>query len=418
MSSAPSHAAASSDGDAADGPPPAHSLPRREFILLLALLTAMTAMSIDIMLPALPEIGRALGVANPNDLQLVVIVYFSGLAAGQLFWGPVSDRFGRRAPLLAGLAVYVGATLLATLAPSFDLLLLARLVQGFGGGASRTIATAIIRDLYAGRQMAQVISTVMMVFICVPILAPAVGQGAMRLGSWAGPFYVLLTAGSVAAVWSAWRLPETRKTAGQPPFSLAGALRLVLGSTVTCGYGAAAGLTLGCLITYISSAQQIFGGLYRLGDLFPYAFGGIAMTMLLAYFTNSRLVQRLGMRRLSHLALVAFLATSCVLMALSSIVHPPLVVYGSLLAVCFYLFGLMQPNFNAIAMQPVGHAAGTASSLLGSFTTVTGAVLGGMIARQFNGTVLPLAAGFAILSACALMCIVAVEGRSGLFRGE
>ena len=403
------------------GEPAALSIPFSEFIGLMAILMAMTALSIDIMLPALPEIGSVFGVVNANDRQLVIGSYFLGLALGQLFWGPVSDRLGRKAPLLAGLAIFVTATLAATMASSFTLLLAARLIQGFGGAAARTISTAIIRDLFDGRQMAKVMSTVMMVFIIVPILAPSIGQVVIGFGTWANAFYVLLLVGSVASVWSAWRLPETAaariKTHGAP-LSLQDGVWLVARSPATRAYGLAAGLTFGCLVTYISSAQQVFAGIYGLGKLFPIAFGGVALGIAMASFTNAQLVQRIGMRRLSHTALVAFLGVSLLLVVINALTRPPLYVYWPLLATCFYLFGLMQSNFNAIAMHPVGQAAGTASSLLGFSTTAIGAILGGSIARQFDGTALPLAMGFVVLSLCALISISAYEGRNGMFRGE
>lgn len=396
-------------------------IPFREFIGLMALLMAMTALSIDIMLPALPEIGAALGVTTANDRQLVISSYFLGLAGGQLFWGPVSDRLGRKLPLLAGLAIFVVATMAAAGAASFKMLLAARLIQGFGGAAARTISMAIIRDLFAGRQMAKVMSTIMMVFISVPILAPSVGQGVIGFGGWKATFYVLLLVSSVAAIWSALRLPETsaiRFAAHGKPLSLVAGIRLVLGSPATIAYGLAAGLTFGCLVTYISSAQQVFVDIYGLGRLFPLAFGGVAVGIALASYTNARLVQRLGMRRLSHTALVSFLGVSLLLAAIASVIQPPLIVFWPLLALCFFLFGLMQSNFNAIAMSPVGQAAGTASSLLGFSVTAIGAILGGSIARHFDGTVLPLALGFVVLSAAALLVIAVCEGRNGLFRGE
>ena len=403
------------------GQPAVLTIPFREFIGLMAILMALTALSIDIMLPALPEIGAVFGIADANDRQLVVGSYFLGLAVGQLFWGPVSDRFGRKAPLMVGLSIFVLGTVAATVAASFQWLLVARLVQGFGGAAARTISTAIIRDLFAGRQMAKVMSTVMMVFIIVPILAPSVGQAVISFGSWTNAFYVLLVVGSIAAVWAALRLPETaaaRIETHGAPLSLTAGLRMVLRSPATRAYGLAAGLTFGCLVTYISSAQQVFVDIYGLGRLFPVAFGSVALGIALASFTNSRLVQRIGMRRLSHTALVGFLSVSVLLAGISASTRPPLFLVWFMLVMCFYLFGLMQSNFNAIAMHPVGQAAGTASSLLGFSTTAIGAILGGTIARQFNGTVLPMALGFAALSLCALIAVTAYEGRNGLFRGE
>ena len=392
------------------------ALPYREFICLLALVTSMTAMSIDIMLPSLPEIGRHFAVAEPNDRQLVVIAYMLGMAGGQLVWGPASDRLGRKPPLLAGLAVFIAATVAATLATSFAMLLAARFVQGLGGAAGRTIATAIVRDLFSGRQMAKVMSTIMMVFIMVPILAPGVGQIAASLGSWRSPFLVLLVAGSIAAAWAALRLPETHPASGS--VSLSAALRLVLGSPVTMGYCGATCAMFGCLVSYISSAQQIFGEAYGMGAAFPLAFGGVACGIALAHFLNARLVPRFGMRRLSHAALVAFLATSLLLALLCALTWPPLAVVLALVCACFFLYGLTQANFNAIAMQPVGQAAGMAAAVLGFTMTTVGALAGGLIARLFDGSALPLAAGFTVLAAAALLAIYSVEGRQGMFRGE
>jgi DHA1 family bicyclomycin/chloramphenicol resistance-like MFS transporter len=402
-----------------DSAPPQLQLPFFEFIVLLAVLMAMTALSIDVMLPVLPEIGEAFKVATPNDRQLVVASYLVGLALGQLGWGPISDRMGRRTPLLIGLAIFVAAGVAALSVTSFNLLIAARFVQGLGGAAARIVATAIIRDLFSGRQMSRVMSTVMTVFILVPVLAPSVGQAVAQFGGWRATFLVLIGVGLLAIAWSGFRLPETRAAHGPAgPLGLRKAFRLVMGSRATVAYGVASGFTFGCLVTYISSAQQIFVDVFKLGPLFPIAFGAVASAMAFASFTNARLVQRIGMRRLSHSALVAFTLVASALAVIALLTEPPLIVVGPMLAGCFFLFGIVQPNFNAIAMQPVARAAGLAASLIGSYTTAAGAVVGALIARQFDGTVLPLSAGFAILGFCALMTVFAYEGASGMFRGE
>ncbi len=401
--------------------PPKLPLAYGEFIGLLAWLMAMTALSIDIMLPALPAIAKTFAITNENDRQLIVAAYLVGMAAGQLVWGHISDRIGRRPPLLAGLAIYTLCALAALLAPTFQSLIFARVLQGFGGAAARTLGTAIVRDVFAGREMARIMSFVMMVFIMVPVLAPAVGQGLLFYGDWRWCFMALVISGLVAMMWVAIRLPETWLTKGpsaRPSVSLATSVRTVIGNPVTRAYGLAAGLTFGCLVSYITSAQQIFVDVYDLGSLFPLAFGGIAASMAVAAFTNSQLVLRLGMRRLSHLALVAFVIVSSTLAALSLIGKPPLPVVLACLAMCFYLFAIIQANFNAIAMHPIGHVAGMGSSMLGAFVTFCGVMLGGAIGRSFNGTVLPLALGFALLGSCALVVVFLLEGRRGMFRGE
>jgi MFS transporter, DHA1 family, multidrug resistance protein len=261
---------------------------------------------------------------------------------------------------------------------------------------------------------------IMMVFILVPMLAPSVGQLIILVGSWRWLFAVLLIASLTALVWASCRLPETQPplAAGARRRTVGEALALVLSNGVTFGYGIASGFVLGLLVAYIASSQQVFGSGYGLGKLFPFAFGSVACAIALASFTNSRLVRRLGMRRLSHTALVAHVGISAALALLGAIFPLPLWLALGGLAACAFLYGLILANFNAIAMQPMGQAAGMAASLTGSYSTVVGALLGTLIARQFDGTILPLFTGFAILGFCALLSVLVVEGRAGLFRGE
>ena len=395
-------------------------LPFREFITLMGLLMSMTAMSIDIMLPALPDIGATLGAQDASSLPLVVSVFMFGMAVGQLVWGPLADRFRRRRPLLLGVALFVLATTLAATTQSFSQFLAARFLQGIGGSVGRIIVTAVVRDLFVGRQMARVMSMVMMVFILVPMLAPTVGQLIILVGSWRWLFAVLLTAGLTALIWASTRLPETQPplAAGMRRHTVGEALALVLTNPVTLGYGIASGFVLGLLVAYIASAQQVFGTGYGLGKLFPFAFGSVAGAIAVASFTNARLVRRLGMRRLSHTALVVHLSLTAALTLLGTIVPLPLWLALGGMAGCFFLHGLMLSNFNAIAMQPMGQAAGMAASLTGSYATATGALLGTLIAGRFDGTILPLYTGFVVLGACALLSVFLVEGRAGLFRGE
>jgi MFS transporter, DHA1 family, multidrug resistance protein len=392
----------------------------REFVALMALLMSMTAMSIDIMLPALPEIGASLGVLDHSKLPLVVTVFMFGMAIGQLIWGPLADRFGRRRPLLLGILLFAFATTVAMTTRDFSQILAARFLQGIGGSVGRIIVTAIVRDLFVGREMARVLSMVMMVFILVPILAPSVGQIILLVASWRWLFAVLLTAGVISLTWAALRLPET-----QPPLApgacqrtLGQALRLVLSQRITFGYGIASGFVLGILVAYISSSQQVFGNAYGLGKLFPFAFGGVGCAIALASFTNARLVRRLGMRRLSHTALIAHLGLSSTLALLGTMIALPLWFALGGMAASFFFYGLILSNFNAIAMQPMGQTAGLAASLTGSYSTAAGALFGTLIAAKFDGTILPLFTGFALLGVCALLTVLAVEGRSGLCRGE
>lgn len=398
---------------------PAVSIPLSfiEFVGLTAALMALTALSIDIMLPALPEIGSALGVDNQNDRQLVVILYMAGFAAGQLIYGPLSDRLGRRPVLLAGLAIFVAGTIAALVSQSFYWLLAARIVQGLGAASPRVMAMAVVRDLYSGRQMARVMSFAMMVFIIIPVFAPSIGQGLIHLGDWYWTFYALLAIGLGLTVWAGSRLPETAPSARgvEQPLAFSQSLKMAILDPQTVAYGTATGFMFGCLLSYVASAQQLFVDVFDVGSMFPLLFGAVASTMAVASFINARLVGRLGMRRVSHIALVSFLIASLCLTAASELGVATLPVFAILVATTFFLFGLIAPNFNALAMETQGHNAGMASSVVGSLSTSIGAVAGGLIGHAFDGSVLPLSLGFAGCSLIAFLIVLWAEGPAGLF---
>jgi DHA1 family bicyclomycin/chloramphenicol resistance-like MFS transporter len=369
------------------------------------------------MLPALPNIATALGVTDPNDRQSIIISYVLGFSLGQLFYGWLSDHYGRKPVLMVGLGVFVIGSVIAVLSSSFLLLLGARAVQGLGAAAPRVIAIAIVRDLYSGRQMARVMSFAMMVFITIPVLAPSLGQGLLEVGTWRWNFDALLIGGLLLAVWSGLRLPETRrKDDAAHPLSLGASLKLAIETPQTLGYALGGGLMFGCLMGYVSSAQQVFVDVFRLGEEFPIAFGAIASLLAVAAFTNANLVERLGMRRLSHMALTGFVLVSLFLTGVAAAGFATLPVFAVLMGVLFFQFGLIAPNFNALAMEPQGHNAGMASSLVGFASTGAGAVFGAIIGRLFDGSVVPLTLGFACLSLAAFAVVVWIEGLKGLYR--
>lgn len=390
-----------------------------EFIAMMAALMALTALSIDIMLPALPQIREDFGLADPNRQQLVVTAYVLGFALGQLFHGPISDRLGRRRVLLAGLAVYAVASFACLVSGAFEGLLVARFVQGAANAAPRVVAIAVVRDVYGGRRMAEVMSFVMMVFIIVPVLAPSIGGLFLLAGSWQLIFAFLCLVAVAVFAWVGLRLPETRGPEERQPMTLAWlatAFGTALRNRQTLGYTLATGAAFGCLMGYINSAQQVFVELYGLGALFPLVFGGVAAALAVASFVNSRLVGDLGMRVVSHAALLGFAAAACLHAALALAGGlPPLPVFIGLLALCLFCFGLMMPNFNALAMEPMGRIAGTASSFVGATTTGVAAVIGLWIGQHYNGTALPLLIGFA-LCGLASLTIVLVTERGRLFR--
>ncbi len=388
-----------------------------EFVCLTAGLMAITALAIDIMLPALPQIASTFGVSNENDRQLIVVLYMAGFAGGQIFFGPLSDHYGRKPVLMLGLAIFIAGTVGALWATSFEMLLVARLEQGIGAAAPRIIAIAVVRDLYAGRQMARVMSFVMMVFITIPVFAPSVGQALVHIGNWHWIFFVLLLMASAAALWSGIRLPETARPAlgVERPMTLRQSFFAAVLDPQTAGYGAAGGFMFGCLLAYVASAQQVFVDVFGIGDVFPIVFGAIASAIAFASFANARLVGRLGMRRVSHTALAGFIGVSAVLVLAAAFGVAGFWAFAVAIGLGFFLFGLIAPNFNAIAMEPQGHNAGMASSVIGALSTAIGAVAGGLVARSFDGSIFPIAAGFAICSLIGGLIVLAVEGPSGLF---
>ncbi len=397
-----------------DGPAP--SFP--EFVALMAGLMALVALSVDVMLPALDQIRDDLGVLDPNRQQLVIASFMLGFALGQIVYGPLSDRFGRRPVLFAGLGLYVVASVACIWAGSLDALLVARFIQGIGTASPRIVAVAVVRDTFEGRRMAEVMSFTMMVFIIVPILAPGIGEAILFAGDWRLIFGFLgLVALSVLG-WTMLRLPETRAVADREPLSaawLASALRQTVTTRLTLGYSLATGMVFGALLAYVSSAHQIYTQIYGLGSWFPVVFGIVAVGMAAAGLINGRLVRRVGMRRMSHAALLGFAVAGIGLAVLGHLGGPPpLVLFVLLLGVALFCFGLIMPNFNAIAMEPMGRIAGTASSFIGAVTTAMAALLGGWVGQHYDGTVGPLSLSFAILGLASL-AIVLVTERGRLF---
>ncbi|MBS0529812.1 MAG: multidrug effflux MFS transporter [Proteobacteria bacterium] len=388
-----------------------------EFLAIVASIMALNPFATDMMLPAMPEIGAAFGITNANHIQTVVSVYLAGFGAGQFIMGPLSDRFGRRPILIGGMLLYCVASLLSVIAPSFEMLLLARALQGVGTSATRVIATSIVRDCYAGRRMASVISLAMMIFVAVPVLAPSVGQAIMLFAEWRGIFMVLTAYGLLALLWSAIRLPETLPVKGRKPLTASNvfdSFRQTLTNRQTIGYALAAGGIQSVVFAYVFSSQQIFTVVYGLGHYFPLAFAAIAIGIAAAGFLNSRIVGRYGMRVISHSALMGSLAIAAVTMLAAWHGWLSFPVYMVLAIANMFAFGLMFSNFTALAMEPQGHIAGTASSLFGSITTLIGSAAGALIGQDFNGTMLPFTTGAFLCTLAALVIVIGTE-RGRLF---
>ena len=377
--------------------------PFGEFVALAAFMMGITAFAVDNVLPAFPALGIRFAVSDPNRLQLLVYVYMLGFGAMHLVYGPASDIFGRRPAFLAGLAVFLAGCVAAMLAPNYETLLAARVLQGAGAAAGRVVAVAIVRDRFQGREMARVMSLTMMVFITVPIFAPAIGGAILLVGDWHAIFGTMLVLGVALGLWFARRMPETLRSDNRMPFavgSIAASFRATATCRTTLGYSTAFACMFGSIMAYVGSSQQIFAGeVYALGAWFPLAFGSIALMMGVAGFVNSRLVRRYGMHRLSHVALLAFVMMAVVqcAAALAFSGRPPLLLFAAILGASQFLTSLAMPNCNALAMEPLGRIAGTASSLIGFYTTLVGAALGGVVGQHFDGTVTPLAFGYLFL---------------------
>jgi len=384
----------------------------REFVAIVAAIMALNPLAMDLMLPALPDVATAFHIDNANRVQAVLSVFLTGFGAGQFIMGPLSDRFGRRPILLGGLIVYGIASLLAIIAPTFETLLLARALQGLGTAAARVIATSIVRDCYSGRRMASVMSLAVMIFISVPVIAPSFGQAIMLLAEWHGIFIVLLVYGVLTLSWIIIRLPETLPFSERKSLAIgdvANNFLQAIKNRQTFGYAIAAGSVQGILFGYVLSSQQIFTGIYGLGHYFPLAFAAIAIGIAVAGFLNSRIVGRYGMRMISHIALVGQLAVAVVMLTAALIGALPLWLLMILATASLFTFGLMFSNFSALAMEPQGHIAGTASSLFGSITTLIGIAVGTAIGQYYDGTLVPLATGALLGSVVALAVVLVVE---------
>lgn len=394
-----------------------------EFVTLISMMMALTALSIDAMLPALQQIADDLSVQNTNDRQLVVSVIFLGLAAGQLFFGPLSDSVGRKPAIYGGFALYILGSLLAMTATVFPVLLAGRVLQGIGVSSPRAVTMALVRDQYAGRGMARVMSFVMSVFIFVPMLAPIMGQGVLLFAGWRAIFGVFVLLTLILTAWLALRQPETLPAERRIPFTwrrIAGALGEIVRSRVALGYTLTAGLVSGAFIGYLNSAQQIFQDQYALGELFPLIFALVASAIGLASFLNARLVMRFGMRFLVKWALLAIFGLALVgaLLGLLTAGQPILPLFLAYLMLSFFCVGILFGNMNALAMEPLGHIAGIGAAVVGSLSTFVSAFLGALIGQSYNGTVLPLILGIAILAGLGLLVVAWVEKQPALAKAS
>ncbi len=381
-----------------------------EFVALMAMMMSLVALSIDAILPALPDIGRDLGVVRANDTQLVISLLFLGFAAGQLIYGPLSDAVGRKPTVYLGFGIIAVGSILSLTGTSFPMMLAGRFLQGVGVAGPRTVTLALVRDRYEGRTMARVMSFVMGIFILAPVVAPALGQGVLLFAGWRAIFGFYLGLVVVVSIWFGIRQPETLAPDRRIPFTaarIAAAAREVLFNRVAFGYTIASGFVFGSFVGYLNSSQQIFQQLYGLGRLFPLYFGIGALSVGCASFVNAGLVMKHGMQLLAVRALQSVSGLSVAFFALAYALggQPPLWLFMIYLLLVFFSVGILFGNLNALAMQPVGHVAGTGAAIIGSLATFISIVLGTAVGQAYNGTILPLVGGFAGFSIASLLVV-------------
>ncbi len=392
-------------------------LPAREFTLLIAMLTALTALAIDAMLPALGEIGGDLGVVRENNRQLVLSALFLGFALGQVAYGPLADRFGRKPAMYGGLGLFVLGCLLSMGAWNYEAMLAGRFLQGIGAAGPRVVCLTLVRDRYEGREMARVMSFIMAVFVIIPTVAPALGQAMMLVSGWRAIFGALLVFAMTGLIWFAIRQPETLKPERRVPLSIgpiAAAMAQVGSNRAAVGYTAAAGLVFGGFLGYLNSAQQIFQEQFQVGALFPTYFAMLSLAFAAASYVNGKLVIRYGMRKLAIRSIMGLCVFSVVFLValVPADGLAPLWVFLLWGAGAFFCLGAVFGNVNALAMEPFGHIAGIAAALIGSFTSLLSMLLGAVIGQFYDGTLLPLVGGFAFLGIASL-CAMSWAGRGG-----
>ncbi|WP_127714350.1 multidrug effflux MFS transporter [Halobacteriovorax sp. HLS] len=380
------------------------------FIVLMAFLMSLIALSIDAMLPALNHIRESLAVVNENDIQLVISTIFLGMSFGLMLYGPLSDSIGRKKPLYLGLSIFCVGSLISLLSHSIEVMLLGRFLQGFGASSCRVVSVAMIRDKFHGPAMGRVMSLIMMVFIVVPAVAPGLGQLIIYIGNWQSIFLVFIILAICGILLLRYTQDETLALDKRIPFSfssIGNGIKETVSNGTSRGYTICAGLIFGAFVGYLSSAQQILQLQFNLGDSFSLYFGALALSIGVSSFINSKLIARFGMRNLSIISIASLnLLSIFYLVYIFSISTPvTLLSFVIYLGLSFLFIGILFGNLNTLAIAPLGHIAGVANSVISSFQTFISVSVGGVVGQLYNGTVIPLVGAFFLLSLISFIII-------------
>ena len=392
---------------------------RLEFVALMASLMSIVALSIDALLPALPEISSSLGVTNTIDNQLLITLIFLGIGCGQLVFGPLSDSFGRKPIVYAGFIIFIIASIICLTTNSFEMMLFGRVLQGIGLASPRTMSISMVRDSYHGDYMAKILSIVVMVFILVPVIAPTLGQLLLNYYDWKAIFYANLGFGLFVMIWFWLRQEETLPKTKRIKFSshlFWDGVKEFFKYKDAIGFTLISGFITGSFIVYLSTSQQIFEQQYDLADLFPYIFASLAVSVGMATYLNSRLVVQYGARRIAFIAAIGYTLISLLyVMLFWSGNNPGISILIGFFALQFFAVGLLFGNLRALAMEPLGHIAGIGAAINGFISTVMAVPIANYIGGFVNTSVLPLFIGFTVfglLSVLVFLRLKVINGRA------
>ena len=390
-----------------------------EFICLMALLMSLLALAIDSVLPALSQLGSDLQVAQGNDIQLVLSSIFFGMAFGLIFYGPISDSFGRKKTIYLGVSIFIIGDLISLFAVDFNMMIIGRIIQGFGAAACRVVSLAMIRDKFEGPEMGRVMSLIVMFFIVVPALAPSFGQGILWIGDWRSIFGFVFAVSLTSIIWLHFRQPETLKVENRLPFTVTAILHGVketLSNKMSRNYMLASGFIFGSFIGYLSSSQQLLQEHYQLGEHFALYFGGLALAVGLSSFANSKLVMRYKMVNLCLISLSGLIMFSSLFLTYCLLIdyEPKIFIVMTYLSSVFFCFGVLFGNLNALAVQPLGHIAGVATSVISAIQTLISVFIGGFIGHLYNGSVIPLTIGFLTCASVSIILVLRAKQNTKL----